>query len=84
MSETTAGWSATEWEHAWQVVTRRLNGGPADFLTLPEVQTIKAELDQTFLVGDSRRFAESAVQLVELADECAEDWNVAPWWKVTH
>ncbi|MDE3041136.1 MAG: hypothetical protein KGJ82_11265 [Nitrospirota bacterium] len=84
MSETVARWNETEWERAWEIVTRRLTGGPPDFPVSAEVQTLMVELDQAFLVGDVHAFGQTTMQLVHWAQEFSEESGVPPWWRVTH
>lgn len=72
-----------QWDRFWDMVSRRLTGGPADFLASDEVRRIKSKLDRAFLAGDGDVFCVTLNRFILRCDKVAKERGIERWWKVT-
>jgi hypothetical protein len=73
-------WAGPDWERAWQSALRRVNGMPAELITCTQIHESLTAIDEAFIHGDSKKFEEA---LIELLDHCAELVNrghYQQWW----
>jgi hypothetical protein len=68
------------WQRDWQVLGRRLTNAPSVVAESAEFQALTAQLDQTFLAGNARAFAEAGVRVIELCEQIVTREGIAPWW----
>jgi hypothetical protein len=73
-------WTGRDWERGWQSALRRINGMPVELISRPQIHDFISTLDQAFIHGDSMKFEEA---LIALLDHCADMVNrgdYQQWW----
>jgi len=73
-------WAGRDWERAWQSALRRVKGMPVELTNRTQIHESLTAMDEAFINGDSKKFEEA---LIELLDHCAElviRGHYQQWW----